>query len=172
MIHVLTICAIAGGCTYIGMRAAARLKWRETIVFAMRSEIRQMMMWMEYSPKPLVELAAHCKSAQTELFWDQFTDILRTNRCDVPTAWAEAMRHAQTHHTGFSAMNAGDLKLLQDFAQTLGASGRDTQRKQAALFDESFQNAVACAQADYAQKGKLYRSIGILCGVAFAILLW
>ena len=91
---------------------------------------------------------------------------------DVPLAWQQAMELARSEDAGFASLEKGELDALYEYALELGRSDGKNQAKNAALLQKRLEELCEQAQAAYGSKGRMYRSVGILTGLAAAILLW
>lgn len=171
MLRAFAMLIVFFGCSYLGVRASSALRLRRDMLRSMQSGIGRLSMWMDYTAQPLAVLARRTKTADTEVFWEMFAKQLKEN-ADVVTAWQQAMAHARAREPGFAALKESDLCVLEEYAQGLGGSDRKTQAKNTALLQQRLETIVQEAQDAYGSKGRMYRSVGILSGLAAAILLW
>lgn len=170
MLRMLAVIAVFGGCALLGMRAAASLKHRQETLSAMLYGFHQLAMWMDYTAEPLTKLIRRCRRPASGVFWDAFTKALEDAN-HVPDAWNMAMEQARNEDRGFASLEEPELQAMAEFAEGLGNSDRTTQARNAALLQQRLAEILKEAQAIYGRKGRMYRSMGILSGIAAAILL-
>lgn len=120
--------------------------------------------------QPLGALALHCGNARTAIFFTAFSEKLE-EQPDVLSAWICAMEHAQAQDAGFASLESEELTAMQEYAAALGESGYSAQEKNALLLEKRLEEIAKRAAEVYRQKGRMYRSMGILSGMAAAILL-
>ncbi|HWR23041.1 MAG TPA: stage III sporulation protein AB [Feifaniaceae bacterium] len=171
MLHVLAMMSVFAGCAFIGVRASSALRLRKDTLRAMADALHRLSMWMDYTAQPLRALARKAKTEETAAFFDAFAKYLKTDE-DVPSAWKRAMEDARSNDAGFASLHEAELNILEEYAGTLGGSDRETQAKNAALAQRRLEAVLKEAEEIYASKGRMYRSVGILSGIAVAILLW
>ena len=171
MLHAIAMLSVFAGCALIGVRASSALRLRKDTLRAMADALHRLSMWMEYTAQPLRALARKAKTEETAAFFDAFAEYLKTDE-DVPSAWKRAMEDARAENEGFASLHEDELAILEEYAQTLGGSDRDTQAKNAALAQQRLGAVLKEAEGLYLSKGRMYRSVGILSGIAVAILLW
>ena len=99
----------------------------------------------------------------------RFAELLRERRSiceDFHTAWEQAC--GSLTQNGFGEEEA---ELLRELGKSLGTSDAAGQLKLLELNEERIAALYSSAEADYAAKGKLFRSVGMLCGIGAAILI-
>lgn len=170
MLRTLALLGIVGCCAWVGFRAEGRLKRRYDTVRAMLANISALTMCMQYTARPLSELVQECKTDKTAVFWERFAEEL--NRNTVAVAWPLAMRHARERDGGFMSLQQEELAMFEEYARGLGGSDRYTQSKNAAMLEKRLDHVVSASLDTYSRKGRIYRSMGVLGGIAVAILLW
>ncbi len=159
------------GCAYLGARASSGMRLRRDTLRAMIGCISRLSIWMEYAQEPLATLSRRAKTEETAIFWDAFAKELKS-MADVPLAWQQAMELARSEDAGFASLEKGELDALYEYAQELGRSDGKNQAKNSAFLQKRLEELCEQAQAAYGSKGRMYRSVGILTGLAAAILLW
>lgn len=171
MLHAIAMLSVFAGCAFIGIRASSALRLRKDTLRAMMDALHRLSMWMEYTAQPLRTLARKAKTEETAAFFDAFAKYLKIDE-DVPAAWKRAMEDARAKDVGFASLQEEELSILEEYALTLGGSDRETQAKNAALAQQRLGAVLKEAESTYISKGRMYRSVGILSGIAIAILLW
>lgn len=171
MLRILAMLTVFLGCAFAGARASGTLKLRRDTLRALFDGLTRLSLWMEFTSEPLAALAERAATEDTEPFFGRFAQSLCTES-DVPSAWALAMEGARKEHAGFAALGEEELTALSEYARCLGSSDIGAQAKNAALLRERLTCALEKAQAAYAAKGRMFRTLGVLTGIAAAILLW
>lgn|GEM_PF-514590 len=171
MLRALAMLSIFLGCTFLGTRASNALRFRRDTLRALLDGLTRLSMWMEFTLEPLAVLAKRAASEETAVFFNEFAELLSTES-SVPSAWAQAMENARRKNAGFAALGEEELLALAEYARCLGGSDKETQVKNTALLRQRLTAALGEAEAAYTSKGRMYRSVGMLCGIAVAILLW
>ncbi len=171
MLRALAMISVFLGCAYWGIRASSLLRLRRDTLSAMKSSINQLSLRMDYTAQPLALLANQTKTPETEVFWTLFAQRLEAGD-DVPTAWSKAMEHSRENDAGFATLKENELRVFEEYAQGLGSSNSTLQIKNAAWLQQRLDSIMNEAHEAYSRKGRLFRSLGILTGVAAALLLW
>ena len=81
------------------------------------------------------------------------------------------MAQADEGVRGFLSLRREERQLLLEFAGTLGGTDLKTQRAGAALLTSRLEELAETAQRENSVKGRVYRTMGMLCGAAVAILM-
>ncbi len=170
MLRTLGLLGVFGGSAWIGVRAAWTLKLRYSTIAALSGCIQQLTLRMEYTLEPLCELCMKCKNEATALFFDMFVENLG-RQINVKLAWQQAMAAAQKQDAGFAALKAEEVRVLEEYAEGLGASAYSVQAKRAELLRQRLRAIEEQAKSECLKKGRLYQSMGMLCGIALALLL-
>ena len=171
MLRILAMLTVFLGCAFAGARASAALRLRRDTLRALFDGLTRLAMWMEFTAEPLAVLAKRAATQETEAFFGRFAGLLATED-DVLSAWTLAMEGARKEHAGFAALREEELQALDEYARCLGGGDRETQRKNTELLKQRLTAALEGAEAAYTRKGRMYRSVGLLSGIAAAILLW
>lgn len=83
----------------------------------------------------------------------------------------EALRAALAQDAPHLALHAGDLELLEGLADSLGASDVSTQLAYLALLETRLQERLEAAKEAQRSKGRMYRTLGVLCGIVVDIII-
>lgn len=67
-------------------------------------------------------------------------------------------------------LESGDRQTVTDFFTALGSGDLDSQSSHCEYFAESFHAKRAAAEKELLEKGKLFKSLGILCGLGIFII--
>ena len=170
MQKILAILIVFALCTAMGMKSAARLQSRAKLLSALVLSVRRFMMAMEYEKKPLYRIAQNRAYGQVQALWDAFGAGLAAGKAPAD-AFAQAMAQADEGVRGFLSLRREERQLLLEFAGTLGGTDLKTQRAGAALLTSRLEELAETAQHENSVKGRVYRTMGRLCGAAVAILM-
>lgn len=166
----VVICAFSG-CALLGAKAAEGLRLRQLTLHALLHSFQLLSMRMEYAREPLASLIAYSTTADTAVFWERLRHYLKQGEKGVPAAWERAMAHARRTDPGFAALQAEELQAMEEYAAKLGACDYAAQARNAALLQKRLQAILLQAEQAYAGKGRMYKSMGMLSGIALAIVL-
>lgn len=159
-----------GCCAVLGVHASNSLHLRWDTLRALLQSFHQIALRMEYAMEPFGMLASRCGNARTTIFFNALTEALEV-QTDMATAWAHAMEHAQSCDAGFAALQQEELAALYEYAAKMEEGGYQAQIKNVLLLEKQLEDIAVCAAEIYKKKGRMYRSMGILGGIAVAILL-
>lgn len=81
-----------------------------------------------------------------------------------PIAWEKAVKETQMR------LNKEDTALLLSMSDTLGASDVQGQLNVLDMMEQNFKRSLLEAEKNVVIKGKMYRSLGILCGLGLGVL--
>lgn len=98
-----------------------------------------------------------------------FADILRECRgsCDIKTAWEQACGRL----SALPCCHDEERELLLSLGRSLGTSDISGQLSLIELHSEKLSALGRSAAEESAKKGKLFRSVGALCGIGAAVLI-
>lgn len=82
-----------------------------------------------------------------------------------PEAWQNAVKEAEMK------LGAEDAALLLSMSDILGASDSQGQLNMLDMIEQSFKRSLIEAEKDATVKGKMYRSLGILCGLGLGVVI-
>ncbi|OQB25205.1 MAG: stage III sporulation protein SpoAB [Firmicutes bacterium ADurb.Bin182] len=167
---LLMICVFSC-CTLTGLMVATKLRLRYDCLLGLLNSLRQLRAKMEYSALPLFEIVKRIGDARTSVLWDSFS--LQLEKGDaVAEAWKRAVHDASSKEEMFGTLKEKESDALSDFISSLGKHDLATQRKAINVIELQLQECLDEAKSELSKKGKLYSSIGMLCGICGAILIW
>ncbi len=143
-------------CAWAGNRRRAKLEARTEAVAAIAADMRRLRDVMELTPMPIAEAAQrlHCG------VWRAFIENLQ-NR-GARQAWEEAL-------AGAPELDA-DRDALGGFVEALRASEMQTQLNALSLIIRELEKRRGALTGELEKKGRLYTSLGVLFGLALALL--
>lgn len=163
MLKAVGLCCVllAGGLT--GLQLSGQLRRRITRLETLVMLLEEMTSMLRYQAPTVRELLdALCGQARyAQLGF-------------LHTAQATAQPFGAAWQAGLAAdrqLTPAERELLQGLGSTLGSTDLEGQLAAIALYRVRLDEQLAGAQAVYARKGRLYRSLGVLGGAMVAVLL-
>jgi len=157
-------------CSYLGVQRAARLQQRKTLLAELQTDIKRMMIRMEYERKPLAAIVFARSQGDLRPLWQTFARELQ-HGADTRSAFAEALAAADAEIAGFCTIGEEERVLLTDFAAALGGTELDGQKRNAAMLLAGLEPLWTQAGGECETKGHVYRTVGMLCGAAIVLLM-
>lgn len=158
-------------CSGLGMAAAAAIAARPRQLQKLRSDLTWLEMDINYAATPLPEALAKLAQISEEpvrsLWQETLACLANGEGVTAEEAWQRSLRRFRR----LSALQENDLAVLRDFGAGLGTTNRQEQLKKFKLLQE--QLAALQTQAEEARQKteRLYRTLGVLTGIALIILL-
>jgi stage III sporulation protein AB len=113
-------------------------------------------------------ICMYSKGAET-IFFKKMLEILRHDHAiGAPAAWEMSVNESYLK----TALNAEDVAVLQIFGKMLGMTDLDSQVKHARLVSVQLGAQALKADETVKKNASMYRNLGILCGLAAAIVLF
>lgn len=99
-----------------------------------------------------------------------FAQLVREERkaLDIRAAWAAGCERLGA----LPFCQSEEAALMKRLGQALGRSDRAGEVQTIELYCEQLCALYNAARAEYAEKGRLFRSVGALCGLGAAVMLW
>ncbi len=113
----------------------------------------------------IFEDLAACERYRPFGFLQAARDRMRTK------PFPEALRGALLQDAPRLALHTGDVELLEGLADSLGASDVSTQLAYLALLETRLQERLEAAKEAQRSKGRMYRTLGVLCGIVVDIII-
>jgi len=157
-------------CGLLGLEQARRLERRPREVGELRTLLQQLEMEINYTATPLPEALYKTGRRANEPLAESFRLVaaaLEEGR-GREEAWERGLSHLKLE----SHMEAEELEILRRLSGNLGLSAAEDQLKQLSLAREQLRlvEERALLAADRGQK--LWRSLGFLMGMGFALILF
>lgn len=157
--------------TWTGFEASSQLARRPTQLRHMRDSLQALDAEIMYSHTPLREAAKKISLQMPQpaaRFYHIFSEKLSKADVTVKAAWKESL-DAIWQDTD---MKAGEYEILIQFGESLGKHDRFIQQKQILLAVTHLDREEAEARERQKNYEKIMRSLGILTGLLFIILLF
>lgn len=166
VIKSLILLAIFGSSTALGILLANKYKDRVSDLKQMRSalNILKTKIAYTYEPLPQIFLEIHEKFANNigEIFKVSSTKMKEKS---AGIAWNEAVFEVKTN------MNKEDLKTIASLSKLLGKTDIHGQMSEIELLEKFIDEQIENAEGEQKKNEKLYKSLGVIAGLAIAIIL-
>lgn len=145
-------------CVFEGSRRSGMLKERVKILSELMLMLNNFSIEIRCSGLTLDELMSRERGGFAERFRQA-----RKSCADARAAWESAC--------GGLPEKYEETALLQELGRLLGTSDKAGQLRLLELYLEQISRLKESAESSYAKKGKAYFQVGVLCGIAAAILI-
>lgn len=159
------------GCSYVGFAKAGSVKRRLDVVEGFLLDIRQLSISMRYRMTPIRELIGQLEASALKEFWEDLLSQMGHSR-PLGDAWREALQKMRGENGDFSYLTDEEARVLSDFGASLGTSDFQAQKANMEMALERLAMLAEALRREVSQKGKIYRSLGMLGGLAAAIVVW
>ena len=157
-------------CTMFGFMSAYRLQNRTRGIHAIIADIKRVQSRMEYSSASIGRILSEMDTSPICKLWSCMGKELSEGAC-VLDGWRSSYEHVRSELPLVCALHAEDTAALEELFSELGRSDIESQRQYFALFYSRMEAIYQTAENDYKNRGRVFRGIGALGGVAVAILL-
>jgi len=169
MLRSISVLGLFVCCVLMGNRASGRLRDRKSVLEAFLRDIQRISLLIDYTVMPLQNIVEKFSDSELSPFWIAFgKELLVVHNAEQ--AWNNAMGEVLKEQSLLSFLMKEELVVLSDFAKVLGKTDKHTQLLNISLLQKRLEVILADAQQQYQRKGRLYRSMGILCGAAISLL--
>ena len=148
-------------CTAEGMRRSALLKQREQLLAELSAMLCGFAIEIRCTAPTLSELC----SAATGVFANLLRECKDGSR-DIREAWENACGRL----SALPCSGREETALLRELGASLGKSDAQGQLALIELYRERLAQCEKQASQELLQKGRLYRSLGVLCGLGAAVM--
>lgn len=171
MFKLLGALLIIGTTTWAGFEASGKLTRRPKQVRVIKDSLQALDAEIMYSHTPLREAAKKISSQMPEpaaSLYNIFSDKLSRSDTTVKSAWKESLDKIWNS----TDMKTEEYEILLQFGESLGRHDRYTQQKQILLAVNHLDREETDAREKQKKYEKLTRSLGILSGLLFIVLLF
>ncbi|MFD1707024.1 stage III sporulation protein SpoIIIAB [Siminovitchia sediminis] len=161
---------IIGTTTWGGFEAAGRLSRRPRQIRIIKDSLQALDAEIMYSHTPLQEAAQKISSQMPEPaanLFKIFSEKISRKEATVKTAWQESLDDIWSG----TDLKEEEYEVLIQFGESLGRHDRYTQQKQILLAVAHLDREETSAREKQEKYEKMIRSLGILSGLLFVILL-
>lgn len=145
-------------CILEGVRRRAALRERAVLLGGITQMLNGFLIEIRCSGATLDELISRAEG--------RFAEFVREgieSGCDVREAWSRACSR--------SPKKNAETALLSELGQSLGTSDKDGTIRLLEIYAERFSELEREARDNYSRKGKAWVQVGMLCGIAAAIMI-
>ena len=170
MAKAAAMLAVFGFCTYLGFSHSRGLNYRIQMLKMICTDLCALSVHLRYGRLPLDQLFYQSASERNMLFQTMAEAISQgeTPKAALQRAIEEGKNNGDRW---ILSLQKEDLQALQGFCSTLGSLDTDDQCRQIERLENTFGSTLEIATQQEASQGKLFRSLGLMAGTAFAILL-
>ena len=154
-------------CSYIGFLKADKYKNRILELRDMRSALNIFKNKIIFTYEPIGEIFKQIYSDTNNNIANMFEEFLKQNeKMSVTEAWDLAVENSNNSFT------AEDITIIKNFGKFLGKTSKDGQISEIELTNEFLKKQIEKAEDERKQNEKLYRSLGVICGIGISIILF
>ncbi|MBQ9833211.1 MAG: stage III sporulation protein AB [Clostridia bacterium] len=157
-------------CAVFGLRKAKALTARTKLLGFLADDINGLINSMEYSRAPVLKLISSLTPCRAESFWRMLEENISEHE-ELHDAYKKTMAQLKSEKTGFEKLHEDDLVVLDEFFSLLGKGSMENERRNARGILSRLETLEKDARQAQEKGGKLYSSLGILSGLAFAIII-
>ena len=162
---------VFGVCSYAGFAKAKAVKRRLGVVEGFLLDIKQLSILMQYKMAPIRELVRQLEGSVLKEFWEAL--LLQMEKTgSLSDAWQEALEQTRRNGGDFFYLGDAEARVISDFGAMLGTSDFPSQKANTEMALERLCVQAEMLRREVSQKGKVYRSLGMLGGLAAAIVIW
>lgn len=155
-------------CSIIGFLRSCRIEERLSLINYLLSDIRKLSIQLEFTSDPIVIIMDKIKaSSKVREIWDGMMFYINEGM-GCKDAWQKV---ACERDGVLCALEEEERAELQAFFDALGTSDIDSEKKNAAHTYKLLEDIKTRLEKDTEKKKSIYRRLGPLVGIAFAILI-
>lgn len=155
--------------TYLGITASKNLSQRVTelrLILILIDKINTSLLYKQTYTKDLIDELSENEQFGKLYFLENCKNSLQEN-ADISIAWKESLKLA----SNCLHLEKEDMNLLKSIGNIIGAYDAKSQVDELNLVSDFIRKNLESATNKYQTQGKLYRTLGILSGIATAIVL-
>jgi stage III sporulation protein AB len=171
MLKVFGCMLIISACGYLGFFIGNSFNTRVEEIKRLRSSLKMLETEIIYLMNPLPEalLRVGTKIKGPVSFLYEYSSQLLLKKMGTPMdeIWKEAINNLAS----VSSLKKEELDILEDFGNSLGESDKEEQRKNLQFAQESLKIVERNAEDEKQKYEKMYKTLGVLAGIALALIL-
>ncbi len=168
MLRFIGIPIVFALCVFIGEHYAALLRGRVKLLRAFETDTKRLQLMMAHTKRDISSIIEAMKDSDVKPFWQALCAHIKTS-WDMSDAWQKAMEDARTT---LRPLTSSDRAMLIDYGATLGVGGRRVQEENGCMLEKRIEAAKENALAEEKSKARIYRTMGVLCGLALVLFVW
>ncbi len=170
-IKILSSLMIVVCCSFLGLQAAnayaLRVKELRMLRIAFAHLESEIINYATFLPEAVERVAALLQGAVKEFFYDFSRGLQKRSGDTAAEAWEKALKSWEKH----LYITAEDAQILLTFGKVLGASDRESQQRYFQIIQGQLRNQEQRAEEACLKYRNMYRNLGVLSGLALAIIL-
>lgn len=155
-------------CIYAGHVKSKTLSLRTVILEGLLEDIRTFKDVMELSPLPFSKIVEDLSRKGNSKIWEAFGGKISPEKL-ISEAWCECVQESRMNI--ISQLDENDIKALLDLGSVLSLGDRQGQCESCGIILRRLEKNLESAKKERDKKGRMYSSMGVLCGLAFALLI-
>ena len=163
---LLAILIAFGACALAGLRLSQRLQSRATLLGSLREDLRVLLAAVAVSRKPFSVLVAERQSLRHGAWFGEYCELRKTLSADA--AWQALWRERAASYDSLNAEEQGAVREMLAAFTTCDCEAIARRGDELLGFLDGQTKA---AGTEFAAKGRIYRSIGLLLGAALAVVM-
>jgi len=170
-IKILSSLMIVICCSFLGMQAANRYSLRVKELRLLRMAFAhlesEVINYANFLPEAVERAAVLSQDGVKEFFNDFSRRLQQRSGATAAEAWEKALRSWRSH----LHITDEDAQILLSFGKVLGVSDRDSQQRYFQIIQSQLKGQEQKAEEACSKYRNMYRSLGVLGGLALAIIL-
>jgi len=150
--------------SYAGYAKAYGLQLRRRLLAAFAADITALLTEMRYRPRPIEGIALGMRGELAPL-WEEFARRVAAAE-SAEEAWREAVESAAR----LKALSGEEQSAVLSLGEGLGVSGMRLQERRCAYVTARLEALMAALDDEISRKCGMYRRLGVLAGVAAALI--
>lgn len=165
----IIIMLAASFCVFIGIVKSSALKNRALELLEVSLMLEKIEVYLTYEKLPTKEIVQALAENESLSRLKFLRDCMTTTNENIPfpVIWRQALEENKNNMD----LTADDRKIIHMLGTNLGSSDVKTQLNSIEMLKNLTKQALDEAQQGKEQKGKLYRSLGVLGGIGITLLL-
>ncbi|RAL26573.1 stage III sporulation protein SpoIIIAB [Thermoflavimicrobium daqui] len=172
MIKLMGACLVFLAATWAGFFLARSYRERPRHIRQLRSALSLLETEIGYGTRPLIQACEQISLRVDGVIATIFRQCAENLKQMDGASTYECFRQAIEEQWPKTAMKKPEKQVFLQFSQTLGVSDRQDQLQHVAMAQANLDVEERKARDEQVQYEKMYRTVGILCGVFIIILLY
>jgi len=170
-IKILSSRAIVASCSFLGIQAAnayvMRVKELRMLRMAFAHLESEVINYATFLPEAVEKVASLLQGGIREFFYDFGRRLQKRSGDTAAEAWEKALNSWGKH----LHITAEDFQILLTFGKVVGVGDRESQRRYFQIIQSQLRNQEQKAEEACLKYRNMYRNLGVLSGLALAIIL-
>jgi stage III sporulation protein AB len=171
IIKLLTSCIIISCCTWMGIQSANRYSQRIKEIRILQHSLSvletEILHYLTILPEALERIAASTNGILGQFFHNVSEKLINRQDYTVSKAWRNTLEEIKSE----ISLHQEEIDLLIRFGDNLGISDKEGQHRYFELIQDQLKKQERSAEETRSKYERMYRSLGVLGGLALAIIL-